>query len=569
MSVLLLLTGPAAGQRHEVVTELIVGRSPSCDIPLDDSKVSRRHAKISLEDGQTKVVDLGSRNGTVVNGEKIEAEAVLLPGDRVQVGDTTVLFEPPVRASLSEREATGELSSQLVEELLPAVGPEAGLYHAGVALLSATSEAMVLRRAAEELARSVSAERAAALLGGTDGLLTAAVVGSEVVEVPRSMVRAALERKETGRADGVLCAPLIASGGAPFGILFAERPERFGPAEQRTIAALGRLAGEAFAAVRGRADAEAPQISLVGSSRQFRKSVELARRAAPVNDPVVVHGELGSGRFHLAQYIHARSTRALGPLVLVDCRRPAAVVEEELFGRPSGPGVPPVSSALLRADGGTLLLRQVEALPRHAAERLARLLARRVAPARQGGEEPVDVRVMATASASVTVLSTRGELDAELARGLSGLSLEALPLRERRPDVPLLFEHFAGKVARARRKELPVLSPDAKRLLVDYNWPGNVEECRGVAERLALLYAGGEVNALKLPPEIQEGSVVAGPKPRSLAEMISRLERDAISEALREARGKKIKAAALLGISRPTLDKKIADYQLVVEKKRL
>jgi DNA-binding NtrC family response regulator len=147
--------------------------------------------------------------------------------------------------------------------------------------------------------------------------------------------------------------------------------------------------------------------------------------------------------------------------------------------------------------------------------------------------------------------------------------LEALPLRERRPDVPLLFEHFAGRVARARRKELPVLSPDARRLLVDYNWPGNVEECRGVAERLALLYAGGEVNALKLPPEIQEGNVVAGPKPRTLAEMISRLERDAISEALREARGKKIKAAAILGISRPTLDKKIEDFQLVVEKKRL
>ena len=103
-------------------------------------------------------------------------------------------------------------------------------------------------------------------------------------------------------------------------------------------------------------------------------------------------------------------------------------------------------------------------------------------------------------------------------------------------------------------------------MLVDYGWPGNVEELKGIAERLALLYSGSEVPALKLPPEVQEGGIA--PVPRTLAQMISRLERDAISEALREARGKKIKAAALLGISRPTLDKKIEDYQLVVEKRR-
>ena len=133
------------------------------------------------------------------------------------------------------------------------MGAEAGLYNAGVALLSATSEAMVLRRAAEELARASNADKAAALLGGTEGLLTAAVVGADKVEVPRSLVRGALERKEAGRAKGVLCAPLVASGGAPFGILYAERPEtlrRGGAADHRGAGTAGRRGGDGAARAR-------------------------------------------------------------------------------------------------------------------------------------------------------------------------------------------------------------------------------------------------------------------------------------------------------------------------------
>jgi DNA-binding NtrC family response regulator len=291
------------------------------------------------------------------------------------------------------------------------------------------------------------------------------------------------------------------------------------------------------------------------------------RRAAAVTEPVTVHGEHGTGRLLATQYIHTRSSRALGPFVVVDCRKGPVQVEEELFGRGSQAGVPPVSSALLRADGGTLVLRQVEAMPRHAADRLAKLLLRKAAPARQGGEEQVDIRLMVTSSAPLQGLVNRGDVDAELGKALSGIEIEALPLRERRPDVPMLFEHFAGRIAKPRRRELPTLSPDARRLVMDYAWPGNVEELRGIAERLALMYSGTEVSALKLPPEVQEGGATSTQR-RSLADQIARLERDAISEALREARGKKIKAAALLGISRPTLDKKIADYHLVVEKRR-
>lgn len=565
MAALLLLTGPQAGRRHEVAGEVLIGRSPSCTIALEDSKVSRRHVRLSIDGGQARVMDLGSRNGTLVNGEKLDGELLLLPGDRLQIGESTVVFEPSSAASLSDREAEGEVHGAPVEELIDVAGPVAGLYNAGVALICATNEAMVLRRAADELGRAVNAEKAAAMMGGVDGLRTAAVAGAEAVEVPRFLLRGALERKEAGRVRGGLCAPLIASGGAPFGILYAERPEPFGDQELKVIAALGRLAGEAVTSVRARADASASTVTLVGSSRQFRKTVDAARRAAAVSENVVLVGEAGSGRSHFARYIHSRSARALGPFVVVDCQLPITQVEELLFGRTSTPGVPPRSSALLQADRGSLLLRSIERLPRPFTDRLARFVNRRVAPAPQGGEEPVDVRMLATTSAPVATLIAKGALDAELAGALGAIELETVAVRERRPDVLQLLEHFAQERARAAQKATPTLSPDARRLVLEYQWPGNVSEVRGVAERCSLLYAGLEVSALHLPPEIQEGDE---PLRRTLAERIARLERDAISEALREARGKKIRAAAMLGISRPTLDKKIEEFHLIVEKRR-
>lgn len=566
MAALLLLTGPQAGRRHEVAGEVLIGRSPSCTIALEDSKVSRRHVRLVFEEGLARIVDLGSRNGTLVNGEKLDGELLLLPGDRLQIGESTVLFEPTGAASLSDREAEGEVFAAPVEELIDAVGPLASLYNSGVALISATSEAMVLRRAAEELAHGVQAEKAAAMLGGAEGLKTAAVTGGASVDVPRFLVRGALERKEAGRARGVLCAPLIASGGAPFGLLYAERPEPFGDQELRAIAALGRLAGEAVTSVRARTDAAAvAPVSLVGGARPFRKSVDEARRAAACAETVTLVGEPGTGRTHLARYIHSRSARALGPFVAVDCRLPVIQVEELLFGRTSAPGVPPRSSALLQADRGSLLLTSIERLPRSFADRVSRFVSGKVAPAPQGGEEPVDVRLMVTAGASLTTLASRGELDAELARVLQGIEVETVALRDRKSDVLALLEHFAQGCLLGAQKAAPTLSPDARRLVQDYRWPGNVRELRGVAERLALLYAGAEVSSLQLPAEIQEGHHADG---KTLAQRIERLERDAISEALREARGKKIRAAALLGISRPTLDKKIEEYQLVVDKRR-
>ncbi|HYI01648.1 FHA domain-containing protein [Hyalangium sp.] len=565
MPALLLLTGPSAGLRFEVVSEVTIGRSPSCEIQVDDDKVSRRHAHVFLIEGQVRVRDLGSRNGTLVNGERLQGEARLLPGDRIQVGETTAIYEPLTQAALAETEPL-DAQHVPIAEVLPHVGPEAALFSAGVALLGATNEAMVLRRLVDEALHALNADRAAALLGGQEGLLTAAVSGTTSVEVPRVMASLALELKEVSSTATALCAPLVA-GGMPFGLLYVGCDEpRFSAQDVGVVAALGRMGGEAYAAMRSRTEEEQAPVELVGTSRPFRRMVEQARRAAASAAPVVISGGPGSGKSLLARFIHVHSPRALGPLVGVDCRQPAPHVEENLFGRASSPGHPPRTSALLRADGGTLLLQHAEGLSGAVVERLVRLLARKVAPARQGGEEPVDLRLIATASAPAQLLAAKGEMDPALAMALSGLEIEVPPLRERRADVLVLFDRFSARGAREARKPPPVLSPGARRLLVDYPWPQNIHELKLVSERLGRLYSGSEVHVLRLPPEIQEGSVAT--EPSSLQQMVERLERDAIVEALQSAGGRKIRAAERLGISRPTLDKKIEEYAIRVEKSR-
>jgi DNA-binding NtrC family response regulator len=200
------------------------------------------------------------------------------------------------------------------------------------------------------------------------------------------------------------------------------------------------------------------------------------------------------------------------------------------------------------------------------AERLARLLARKSAPAREGGEEPVDVRLLVTTHTPPRMLAHQGELDESLSLQLSGLELALPALRERRADIPLLFERFASRGTRAGREAPPVLTPEARRLLMEYPWPHNVRELELLSERLALLHAGASLPASALPPEFRQD---ASPLSLSLQERVSRLERETISEALRSAGGRKIVAARLLGISRPTLDKKIEDYGLTVERRRV
>ncbi len=549
MAALVFLSGPAAGLRHEVIAPLTIGRSRVCEIMLDDDKVSRHHARIDVSRGQLRLRDLDSRNGTRVNGQRIASEVVLLDGDRIQLGDSTARIElAPAVMTIDE---PADLDRWSMESVLADSGADGAIHLDFMELLRVASEPVILRRAAAALAEKLGAPRVAAFLVGANGLAMTRVVASPV-DVPRELISVALERDELLRAGRILCIPLVSSRGERLGAICAERCGEAIAGETRAAAVLGRLTAEALAAARERTHGGEP--ILIGTAAGFKRLVERAGRVALGDEAVSIFGEPGSGRSEMARYVHWHSTRSYGPLITVNCADDGS--RDELFG--SG-GLMDSKSALSRADGGTLVLRHLELLKRPLAQRLARLLGARSVPLRRG-EQRFDVRTIVIGRNPLQVLADQRKIPRELAKALPGAKLDVPSLRERSTDVPLLFKFFARELCRQLGREPPRLSAEARRALMAYSWPSNVSELRLVAERLALLYPGLEVPVIRLPAEVLESGSRAGAP--TLHGRIRAVERTAIAEALSAAGGKKIRAAEILGISRPTLDKKLRELHL-------
>jgi DNA-binding NtrC family response regulator len=258
-------------------------------------------------------------------------------------------------------------------------------------------------------------------------------------------------------AYAVLDAPLSAPEAA---VLPVERA-----AERR------RLLGRARALERQLAEHE--QLGeVVGASTSMAELVRRARAVGASAAPVLLLGERGTGKLLLARHLHHRSRRSRAPLVTfapVAADDAAAVAE--------------LAVALEQAEGGTLLVDDLGALPRSAQAELLRVLA---GPARP------DVRVIATARPELREQMARGEVREELFYRIAAVLLEVPPLRRRREDVPLLAYHFAAKFAAREDKVIRRISAQALRLLRAHAWPGNVAELRGVIEH-AVVMTRGEV----------------------------------------------------------------------------
>ena len=556
MPSLVAASGPLAGARFVVQAEAVVGRSPSCEIAVADSRASRRHAKLQVQAGKLHIADLGSRNGTFVNGERIDSARLLEAGDRVIVGATTFVVDPPLATEIADGPRPEPDETFAPEDLLPFAGNEGVLLQVASQLLSASSQGAVVRRLAEELTRALGADVVSALILQEGTLSPAAVQGSKEIAVPRALVRATLEGKQVARLGPAMAAPLALRGGEPLGILFAERTdEPFSREELSLLASLARLGAQAMTALRGRTDG-GEEATLVGQSRPFRRALELARKVAYSELAACFVGERGSGKRGLAEFSIARGPRAVQPRVAVELR--AANAEEQLFGAP-GRG-----SAFARADGGTLLLCGLEALQRPLATRLLDALSRNLAPGPDGGELHFDVRLYSTSREPPSRLAARGVLPYEVANLLAGVEVEVPPLRERPGDLELLLAHFAELARRERGARPLVFPPETLAALLAYGFPANAHEVRGLVERLCVLDVD-EVQVQHLPPEMRAG---ANPGDQSLGALVEAVEREAIGRAMARAGGKKVEAARLLGISRPTLDKKLGEYGLGTTRKR-
>jgi transcriptional regulator with PAS, ATPase and Fis domain/pSer/pThr/pTyr-binding forkhead associated (FHA) protein len=581
---LVALFGPKRGVTREFDRVLRIGRSHEADLQLIDERVSRDHCTLEVTPDGVKLRDLGSRNGTWLNGKRLDAPAVLARGDQLAVGESLLAFEPELDA-LRSREA--EITVVLTKQQTSAFkrGPAAAEQ-----VLQKVSEAKDAREAAALLAdsaRTLLAARTAAVMRCGPGEVMRAVAGSPVgaqLTVPAGLVEKArservplshaAEQTEAQTDDTVTrvhsvsgtvaCAPMIRFGEVA-GVLCVERGRDFSEAELAQLFAMAAAGAASLPA----AD-HGPSTRPLAASASMRRVLELAEAAARAPSTVLLIGETGTGKEEVSRYVHACSPRRAGPFVALNCGAiPPELAESELFGHEKGAFTGAVSAqagVFERADGGTLLLDEIGDLPAPMQVKLLRVLQDRLVT-RVGGKAPfsVDVRVIAATHRDLKALVKAGTFREDLLWRLDVVRIDLPALRERADDVVPLAEHFLSMLSRRLGVAPEGFSPEAREALLKCPWPGNVRQLANAVERaLVLKREKGPIGVFDLPPEVASPPAAGGQGPRPLAELIAQLEREQITLALHRSRGVKAAAAEALGISRPTLDRKIAELNIEV-----
>lgn len=246
----------------------------------------------------------------------------------------------------------------------------------------------------------------------------------------------------------------------------------------------------------------------VSVSPAMQSFLDLVRRVVPSDASLLILGETGVGKEHLARAIHAASPRAAGPWVAVNCAAlPDTLLESELFGYEEGAFTGAVRThrgSFELAHRGTLFLDEIGDMPLHLQVKLLRALQER-AIRRLGSERTisVDVRVMAATNRDVVADVEAGRFRRDLFFRLGVITLTVPPLRERREDIPLLIQNFMRHLRPRVNRPVTGITPEAVEALQQYDWPGNVRELMNVLERAMLLCPGNEITLHDLPYAIR------------------------------------------------------------------
>ncbi|WP_146648172.1 sigma-54-dependent transcriptional regulator [Labilithrix luteola] len=316
---------------------------------------------------------------------------------------------------------------------------------------------------------------------------------------------------------------------------------------------------------------------IIGNTPSMVQLVERINTVAQSDAPVLIRGESGTGKKLVAHTLHARSPRKNGPFVAVNCAAfPENMIEAELFGHERGAFVGALRDREGRfkaADGGSLLLDEIAALPLPAQAKLLRVLEEGVIkPLGTNTSVPINVRVLAATDQDLKELVSQGKFREDLYFRVNVVDLTIPPLRERRADLPLLLAHFLRRFYPGRVP--PGIAPRAWTALMEYPFPGNVREFAHSIERAVVLAHGNEIDLEHLPADIAAAATAqATPPPpaeseggegglRPLAVAAKEFEKQYLLRALKLANGAKTQAAEMLGISRKNLWEKLKQHAI-------
>jgi len=310
-----------------------------------------------------------------------------------------------------------------------------------------------------------------------------------------------------------------------------------------------------------------PESGVVAVSTAMREVFDRVERVAPSGVPVLILGETGTGKGLFARILHARSDRASGPFVTVNCAAlPAPLLESELFGHVKGAftGATRDRQGLcVESSGGTLFLDEIGEMSPALQAKLLDVLERRVVRSVGASRErAVDLRVVAATHRDLDERVAAGAFREDLRYRLDVVSLTLPPLRHRREDIPALLEHFLGE-ARARHPGSPAerLGPEAAARLVEYRWPGNVREVAHAVERMVLLARSAEIGVIDLPPAMVADRGGGGSPFHGAVMPVRELTRRYAVWALEQLGGHRTRCAERLGIDLKTLAKWLGEAE--------
>jgi Nif-specific regulatory protein len=411
------------------------------------------------------------------------------------------------------------------------------------------------------------------------------IVVPDVEREPRFLHRTVRRIAGPGEAVSFVCVPILLDH-RPVGAISVDLPQSAIPDPNHLLRFLQLVSSLVALALRTQRPVEAARRSLEEENQTLRRELRerydfnhLVGTSGPMRDvlaqvaqvsgtttSVLLRGESGTGKELVAHAIHYNSDRSPGPFIKVNCAAlPETLLESELFGHEKGA----FTGALARkkgrfelAHGGTLFLDEIGEMSPSTQVKLLRVLQEREFE-RVGGSEVirVDVRLIAATNRNLEQAIAERGFREDLYYRLNVFPIFLPPLRDRKPDILLLADHFVEKYVRAHHKRVRRITTPAIDMLMRYHWPGNVRELENVIERAVVVCDGVAIHGRHLPPTLQTPEA-SGTAPGSLKGAVAQLERDLLQDALKTARGSVADASRLLVTTERILRYKLRKYRI-------
>jgi two-component system, NtrC family, response regulator HydG len=605
--------------------ETTIGRESASVVWLNHSSVSRRHCVIRRENGDFKLLDLESYNGTFINSIPIK-EQTLVHADQVRVGKIELLFlieegdestsghlvrwddSNPLTGSAKQL-SPEVLLNKTEQTVIATPDNERMARDLGVVLriaqrinrLRHTQELM--REILDAILEVIPADRGAIVLG-QGAKEFSSVYGKHrehenyPVKISRTVVDHVMRERlavltndiqtiETlksaeslvaARITSLMCVPLIVVEKL-LGAIYLDTSDPIVLFDEAHLQLLAGIAGMAAVSLENARQIEwleeensrlrstlAIEHNMIGESAPAQEVYRFIQRVAPAKSAVLICGESGTGKELAAHAIHTNSPRSAQPFAPINCAAlPDTLLESELFGHERGAFTGAVGrkqGMLEVAQGGTVFLDEIGEMPLPMQARLLRFLQDHKI-VRLGGTRPIelDVRILAATNRDLEEMIKAGTFREDLYHRLNVVKITLPPLRERKEDIALLASYFTAKYAKECKRPVTGITPEARTLLQAYSWPGNIRELENAIERAMVLGSSDTIGIEDLPRRIFDKPDGAN-LPATYDEAVKDAKRHIVLSALAQAKGNYTEAAKTLGMHANNLHRIIRTLDL-------